>query len=116
MTIMIVDDSAAMRLTIRRMLSGEGVAISECNDGAEAVKTYPKLHPDWVLMDIKMKQMDGFQATWEIISQFPDAKIIMITQYDDPKLEKKAHEMGAIEFVLKEKLMDIERIIHGQKN
>lgn len=116
MTIMIVDDSAAMRLTIRRMLSGDGVAICECSDGIEAVATYPKIHPDWVLMDIKMKQMDGFHAMEEILSEFPDAKIIMITQYDEPKLEEKAHNAGAVEFVLKEKLMDIEQIIHGQQN
>jgi len=98
------------------MLSGEGIAISECSNGAEAVAAYPKLHPDWVLMDIKMQGMDGFQAMDEILTEFPDARIIMITQYDDPKLAEKAHSAGAIEFVLKEKLMDIERIIHGQRN
>ncbi len=113
---MIVDDNAAMRLTIRRMLSGEGIAICECSDGAEAVERFPKLRPDWVLMDIKMKQVDGFQASKEILSEFPDAKIIMITQYDDPKLEEKAHAAGVMNFVLKEHLFDIEQIIHGQKN
>ena len=63
-------------------------------------------------MDIKMKHVDGFAATEAIRSSFPDAKVIMITQYDDQKLEAKARRAGAIEFVLKEHLSEIDRIIH----
>ena len=113
---MIVDDNAAIRSMIRNMLLTTVDSFCECSDGNEALSTYIQCHPDWVLMDIKMKKMDGFEATQEILSEYPDAKIIMITQYNDPKLEQKARNVGAIEFVLKEKLMDIESIIQLKKN
>ncbi|MBI5022443.1 MAG: response regulator transcription factor [Ignavibacteriales bacterium] len=111
MKVMIVDDNASIRDMIRSILSTTADNVYECSDGNEALKSYQQFHPDWVLMDIKMKMMDGFEATQEILSEFPNAKIIMITQYDDPKLEEKARRIGAVEFVLKEKLVDIERII-----
>lgn len=116
MKVMIVDDNAGIRETIRAMLTKTADTFCECSDGSEALRLYERCHPDWVLMDIKMKHMDGFEATREIISEFPDAKIIMITQYDDPKLEKKAYSVGAVEFVLKEHLFDIEQIILGNRN
>lgn len=74
---------------------------------------YRKYHPDWVLMDIRMKRMNGFQAAETILSSFPEAKIIMITQYNDPKLLQKARCSGACACILKDNLMDIERILRG---
>ena len=116
MNIMIVDDNAVIRATIRSMLAELTDTFCECTDGSEAVESYEAFHPDWVLMDIKMKQVDGFQATEAIRSAFPDAKVIIITQYDDPKLKEKARRVGANEFVLKEHLLDIEQIIRGDHN
>jgi len=116
MKVMIVDDSAAIRRMIRSMLLTTVDSICECSDGSEALESYEHFHPDWVLMDIKMKEMDGFQATEAILSEFPDARIIMITQYNDPKLEEKAKRIGACEFVLKERLVDIEGIILDNHN
>ena len=111
MTVMIVDDNASIRDMIRAMLITTAENVYECSDGSEALKSYEQFHPDWVIMDIMMKQMGGFEATREILTEFPKAKIIMITQYNDPKLEEKAHTIGAVEFVLKENLLGIERII-----
>lgn len=113
---MIVDDSESIRTMVRSILSTSVESFCECSDGNEALESYASFHPDWVLMDIKMKYMGGFEATNAILSVFPDAKIIMITQYSDPKLEEKAHRSGAIEFVLKEHLIDIEQIIHCNRN
>jgi DNA-binding NarL/FixJ family response regulator len=63
-----------------------------------------------------MRQMDGIQATEEIRSRFPDAKIIIVTQYNDPKLQQKALRAGACDLVLKEDLLEIERIIRANRN
>ncbi|MBI3193576.1 MAG: response regulator transcription factor [Ignavibacteriae bacterium] len=112
MTVMIVDDNASVRSMIRTLLHTTVDSFCECSDGSEALKSYEQYHPDWVLMDIMMKRVDGFQATKEILSEFPNAKIIMITQHNDPKLKQKAQTIGATEFVLKEHLLDIEHIIH----
>lgn len=116
MTIMIVDDNDAVRAKMRAILRPTAQTICECTDGNEALDSYTRFHPDWVLMDIRMKVMDGFQATEEILAQFPDAKIVMVTQYDEPSLRERAKQIGACDFVLKENLFDIERIIHGQQN
>ncbi len=116
MTVMIVDDNASIRDMIRTMLMTKVDSFCECSDGSEALETYTLHKPDWVLMDIKMEKMDGFQATEEIISKYPDAKIVMVTQYDEPRWRKRAIEVGACEFVLKEKLFDIERILNTLTN
>jgi CheY-like chemotaxis protein len=111
MTIMIVDDSKPVRDIIRSLLLPTADSFCECSDGDEAFEVYARVRPDWVLMDIQMKRMDGFRATREILSSFPDAKIIMVTQYDDPGVCEKAKQAGVREFVLKDNLCDIERII-----
>ena len=114
MKIMIVDDNNAVRAKIREILRATAQTVCECTDGSEALDSYTRFRPDWVLMDIKMKQMDGFQATEEIMAKFPDARVVMVTQYDEPSLRERAKQIGACDFVLKERLFDIERIIHVQ--
>ena len=116
MKIMIVDDSASIRAMIRGILSDSVESFCECSDVSEALAKYSKFHPDWVLMDIKMKKTDGFEATKQILSSFPDAKVIMVTQYNEPQLHEKAIYAGAKAFVLKENLLDIEGIIKTKQN
>ncbi len=114
MKIMIVDDNESIRSVIRGILSDSADSFYECGDGSEALEAFSVYHPDWVLMDIRMKNVDGFEATKQILSSYPDAKVIMVTQFDEPKLHEKAIHAGAREFVLKENLRDIERIIGEQ--
>ena|SRR5258708_32063068 len=116
MTVMIVDDNASIREVIRNMLASSADTFCDCSDGSEALETYRRCHPDWVLMDIKMKNMDGFTATAAILSAFPGAKIIMVTQFNDSRLQAKAKEAGAKAFVLKENLIDVERIMYSHDN
>jgi len=63
------------------------------------------------LMDIKMKRMDGIKATMNIKLKFPEAKIIMVSQYNDKSIIEESFKSGAVEFVSKENLMRIEEII-----
>jgi CheY-like chemotaxis protein len=116
MKIMIVDDNLFVRATIRRILDGCGDTFSECGDGNEAVKAYAEVCPDCVLMDIKMKIMDGIRATEEICRLHPGAKIIIVTEYRDPEARKEAVRAGAVGFVLKEDLVDLGRIIAAYRN
>ena len=116
MTVMIVDDNASIRQIIRSVLAASADTFCECTDGSDALETYKRCHPDWVLMDIRMKEMDGFEATEAILSAFPEAKIIIVTQYNDPKLHTKALRAGVLGFVLKEDLFDVGRIIQSHGN
>ena len=107
MKVLIVDDSSQMRLMMRRYLPADADKICECEDGIDALACYEKFLPDWVLMDWEMKRMNGLKATKKIIGKYPDAKILLVTQYNDDELREAATEAGACGFVLKENLADL---------
>lgn len=115
MNFIIADDNKKMRSMIRRLLEddvrdiGE---ITECANGAEAVHSYDRCRPDWVLMDIRMEKMDGMNAAREIIGKHPYAKIIIVTQYDDDMLSNEARKIGVRACVLKENLWIIPAIVN----
>ena len=108
--LLIVEDNPKMRQMIKSLFPDTSYQIYECEDGSEALELY-KLHkPDWVLMDIVMKEMDGITATRQIINTYPDAKIIIVTDFDDKMLREKAKSAGAYDYVIKEDLYVLERI------
>ncbi|MGD8780701.1 MAG: response regulator transcription factor [Ignavibacteria bacterium] len=107
MKIMLVDDSARMRNYISNIIRENGNTVIECNDGSEAVKAYVEYNPDCVLMDIKMKKLNGIEATKLLIKQNPNAKIIILTSYDAPEYRKASLAAGAIEFVSKKDLSEL---------
>lgn len=100
-----------MRRMIRQIVSDCTEQIFECADGAEAPTVYALNRPDWVLMDIEMEGMDGLTAARQIKSEFTDAKIVFVTNYDDAAFRKSAREAGAVDYILKENLLDILPII-----
>jgi CheY-like chemotaxis protein len=70
---LIVEDNRAMRSLIKSIISGLARDVTECADGAGALSAYAECRPDWVFMDIKMKEMNGISATRQIKAAFPDA-------------------------------------------
>ena len=102
--ILVVDDSAPMRQAIRTILSGSGEEILESSNGADAVDLYIRCRPSWVLMDIRMDRVDGIAATRTLKALDPEARIIIVTNYDDPQLRVDAKEAGAFAYVLKDDL------------
>ena len=111
MKVLIVDDSSQMRGMMRQFLPSNADEIYECEDGIDALEYYEKFLPDWVLMDWEMKQMNGLKATKRIIGKFPDAKILLVTQYNDIELREAATEAGACGFVLKENLAELRQFL-----
>ncbi|MCI0487594.1 MAG: response regulator, partial [Blastocatellia bacterium] len=67
--------------------------------------------PDWVLMDIMMERVDGITATREIRRAFPDARIVIVTNFDDAKFRDAAREAGAGYYVPKENLMAVRAVL-----
>jgi two-component system response regulator DegU len=104
MLIQIVDDSSNMRETIKSVLGGLSAEFIESSDGDEAVQQYASHKPDFVIMDIRMERMDGIAATRAIRGQSPDARVVLVTQYDDNDLRDAASEAGAVGYVLKDDL------------
>ena len=107
MNLLIVDDNAAVRRMIRRVVSDLVEDIHECADGVAAIAAYKELRPDVVLMDIEMKGLNGITATRQILSAFPDARVIIVTGYRDEHLRAAAREAGACGYVLKENLLEL---------
>lgn len=110
MTIMIAEDNERTRDYIKGFLeeSLENVPIFyECSNGSDAVRQYDEHRPQWILMDIMMEPGDGLSASREIMALNPDAKIIVVTNYDDSGYRKEAREIGVLGYVLKENLNEI---------
>ncbi|NOX19260.1 MAG: response regulator [Chlorobi bacterium] len=103
MKIMVVDDSPRIRKLLRILIDNKN-DFSECGSGTEAIKKYAEFLPDWVLMDIEMPEMDGFEASSKILADYPNAKILMVTQYDEPEFRRKAEKIGIVDYILKDNL------------
>jgi len=100
--VLIVDDAMFMRVTIGNMLTELGFeVIGEAENGKIAIEKYRELQPDVVTMDITMPVMSGIESVKAIISESPDAKIIMITALGQQKMLKEALENGAKDFITK---------------
>jgi len=111
MNLLIVEDNPKMRRMIKSIVADLADQIDECEDGGEAFALYSESQHDWVLMDIHLKEINGISATKEIISAFHDAKIIIVTNYNDTHFRESAREAGAVEYVLKDNLLDVRRIL-----
>jgi len=116
-TALIVDDNIKMRSAIQKMLKAQLknkiTRIIECENGKDAIELYIQRKPEWTIMDIKMPVMDGLEASSTILKSYPEAKIIILTQYDDPGYYELAQKMGIKAFVLKENLSDISTLIRN---
>lgn len=113
MNVLIVEDNPKMRRMIKSIVADLADRIDECDDGGKALAIYSESNPDWVLMDIHLRETNGIVATREIISVFHEAKIIIVTNYDDAHFRESAREAGATDYVLKENLLDVRRILQG---
>jgi two-component system, NarL family, response regulator LiaR len=101
--VVFVDDHEMVRIGVSSYLSAQADidVVGEASDGKEGVQLALELRPDIILMDLVMKEMDGIQATKEIIKEWPDAKIIIVTSFLDDDKVYPALEAGAVSYMLK---------------
>lgn len=111
MMLLIVDDNKQVRRMLRNLVEDLDTEFCECEDGKQALSIYHKIQPDWVLMDVHMKEMDGLTATRQIKTAYPKAKVIILTNYADDKTCQAAKDAGASAFVPKENLYELREII-----
>ena len=109
--ILIAEDNPQMRRMIRNLIEDLDADIAECADGTEAMVTYEEQRPEWVLMDIGMKPMDGLTAMREIMTRHPDAKIAIVTEHADGRTRETALALGARAFINKDDLMSLRDLI-----
>ena len=101
--VLVVDDDNLMRAGLRAVLSSDETidVVGEAADGAQAVERTAALAPDVVLMDVRMPILDGIQATRRIVAAGSDARILILTTFEDDDYVLSALRAGAAGFVLK---------------
>jgi DNA-binding NarL/FixJ family response regulator len=101
--VVIADDQALVRGGFRSILDGQEdvEVVGEAADGAEAIDAVARLHPDVVLMDIRMPGLDGLEATRRIVADGAAARILVLTTFDVDEYVYEAMKAGASGFLLK---------------
>lgn len=112
MKLLIVDDSPSMRSMIRSIVALPGDAVTECDDGAEVVASFRACAPDVVLMDLQMPRMNGIRATRALKDVYPDATVIIVSQFNDPEFRDEAEAAGAKSYFTKDHLLELQHFIH----
>ncbi|MDD3853036.1 MAG: response regulator [Syntrophomonadaceae bacterium] len=99
--ILIVDDQKGVRRLLEELFKRESWEVFIAGDGLEAVTEVERINPDIVLMDMKMPNMNGLEASEQILSRFPDTYIVMMTAYGEMDVVKLALETGVKRCVTK---------------
>lgn len=102
--LLLVDDQRLIREGLRTLLELEAdlEVAGEANNGKEALEMFPTLQPDVVLMDIRMPEMDGVQATRELCARHAGARVIILTTFDDDEYVFEGLRAGALGYLLKD--------------
>ncbi|HYK72803.1 MAG TPA: response regulator transcription factor [Pseudoneobacillus sp.] len=101
--VLFVDDHEMVRIGVSSYLSAQPdiEVVGEADNGRRGVELALELRPDIILMDLVMKEMDGIEATRQIIEQWPEAKVIIVTSFLDDEKVYPALEAGATSYMLK---------------
>lgn len=102
--VLLVDDQALVRKGLLRILNQEPDinVVGECEDGDQVVAEVLRLQPDIVLMDVRMKRMDGIGATQALSAQNISSPVLILTTFGDDQVLRDALAAGAAGFVLKD--------------
>jgi len=111
MRVLIVDDNEFVRKTIRHVLAGVATEVDECTDGDEVLAHYESFSPQVVLMDVRMQRVDGISATAMLRAAHPEARVIVVSDYDQDDMRKAAREAGAEGYVTKRDLLDLQELL-----
>ncbi len=102
--VLLVDDQIlfveSLRLVLENMVDDISV-VGVAQDGQRAITMAASLHPDVILMDVRMPGMSGVESTHRITQQFPEIKVLILTTFDDDEYAIEALNCGAVGYVLK---------------
>jgi DNA-binding NarL/FixJ family response regulator len=100
--VLLCDDCAPVRELVRLVLEVEGIqVVGEVGDGGAAIEEAGRCQPDVVLLDLSMPTMDGLEALPEIRRVAPQARVVVLSGFDNPLIVERALELGAVRYVEK---------------
>jgi two-component system, NarL family, response regulator NreC len=101
--VLIADDHAIVRAGLRALLKGEAglELVGEASGGEETLRLVESLHPDILVLDLSMPDLDGIQVTKRVQSTAPDVRILILTVHEDEALLREAIRAGAAGYILK---------------
>ncbi len=102
-TVVLIDDHTMLRQGLRRALESEGVkVVGEASDGEEGVRVALAARPDVVLMDVSMPNMDGIDATRQLVGADNRIRVVMLTMHIDRDIIDRAIKAGAVGYLTKD--------------
>ena len=103
-TVAIVDDHSVVRIGIKYVLmtDSEFKFVGEADDGADAVPLVERVHPDILLLDVRMPGADGISTLQAVLAKFPEQKVVMLTMSDAEEDVYQALSLGARGYVIKD--------------
>ena len=101
--VLVVDDDSLMRAGLRAVFSSDDQieVVGEAGDGRAAIDSAKRLNPDVILMDVRMPEMDGITATREVLRTTPEARVVIVTTFEEDDYVFGALAAGASGFLLK---------------
>ena len=101
--VLIVDDVADLRMLLRMTLSGneEFEVVAEASDGLEAIAQAERHQPDLVVLDLSMPVLDGLEALPRILEVAPDARVVVLSGFDESRMREPALAAGAVAYLQK---------------
>jgi DNA-binding NarL/FixJ family response regulator len=102
--VFLAEDHTLVRQGFRRMLEDDPriAVVGEASTGLSAIEQCAKLKPDVVVMDLSMPEIGGLEATAEVLKTNPGVKVLILSMYSDPNYVRKAFEVGAKGYILKD--------------
>ncbi len=110
--VLLADDEPDIRLLVRSLLEADGRfdVVAEAGDGRAAIDLTVAEHPDAVVLDLRMPEMDGFEALPRVREAWPDTKILVLSAYDEAD---RVRDLGGDEFLQKLRVVDAPDVLAG---
>lgn len=110
--IVLIEDHLVLRQGVERLLNAgdEFVVCEEASDAAEGLEIVREMRPDAVVVDIGLPGPDGIELTKQLLSEFPNLVVVILSMHDEPEYAARAKAAGAMAYVVKSETIDALRI------
>lgn len=110
---LIADANDRMRLLLRSTLSDLEAEILEARTSESALECVRTHRPEWVMLEFNLRPLNGLVVAQTIRGEFPTAKIVMVTNCDDPEVKARAQAIGVLSYILKDDLLEVRKLIRS---